>query len=314
VKKDPLLSAFSRHLRVERDDSPNTLDAYMRDLAQFAGFVFKRGKIDWKSVGLEEGSKFFGALMRDMGLGAATVRRKLSAVKTFYNFLVREGEVAENPFADLRGPGKKRGLPKVLTFWEVKDLLDKTKPDAGKLPGMKPLEAYAVLRDWAVLELLYSTGARVGEVAALDVGGVDLEAGSVVVMGKRRKERVCPLGRPAMEALGKMLEWENLVFAHRPEACAPGDEPLFRNRRGTRLTARSIERMMNTRIAAAGIRGTFSPHSLRHSYATHLLDAGADLRAVQELLGHESLSTTQIYTHVSVERLKEVYHRTHPRA
>ena len=311
---DPLLSSFSRHLRVERDDSAHTLDAYMRDLTQFAEFVFGDEPHKWEEVDLSAGRAFFGMLVEVEGLEPSSVRRKLSAVRAFYKFLLREGVVRENPFAALRGPKLKRGLPKILTQIEVMDLLDKTAPDDEKLRRISPVEGYIELRDSAVLELLYSTGARVGEAAALTVNAVDFDDGCVVVMGKRRKERACPLGKPAVAALRRMLDAAMNIFSCGRAARVPSEEPLFRNWRGSRLTARSIERLMNARLVAAGIQGSFSPHSLRHSFATHLLDAGADLRAVQELLGHENLSTTQIYTHVSVERLKEVYRKTHPRA
>ncbi|MCL1910178.1 MAG: tyrosine-type recombinase/integrase [Kiritimatiellaeota bacterium] len=299
---------------MERDDSSHTLDAYTRDLTQFAAFVFgetAKPPFAWEKIGLAEGRAFFGALAAEENLEPASIRRKLSAVKSFYKFLVREGVVRESPFVALRGPKLKRGLPKVLTQTEVMDLLETTKPDDSLIDSLSPTDGYIALRDSAVLELLYSAGARVGEVAALTVGAVDFDGGCVVVMGKRRKERACPLGKPALDALRKMLGASATLFGADSIAAKA---PLFRNWRGTKLTARSVERLMNTRLAAAGIPGDFSPHSLRHSFATHLLDAGADLRAVQELLGHENLSTTQIYTHVSVERLKEVYHQTHPRA
>ena len=314
MKSDPAISSFFRHLRVERDDSPHTLDAYMRDLAQFAEFVFGKDAappFPWQGVDIATGRAFFGTLAAEEGLVPASVKRKLSAVRSFYKFLVREGVVTENPFASLRGPKMRRNLPKILTQSEIMDLLDKSAPDDSALQRLSPTDGYIALRDSAALELLYSTGARVGEAAALTVGAVDFNDACALVMGKRRKERMCPLGAPALRAIRKMLDAAALLFG---AGSVAGGEPLFRNWRGAKLTSRSIERLMNVRLAAAGIPGDFSPHSLRHSFATHLLDAGADLRAVQELLGHENLSTTQIYTHVSVERLKEVYRKTHPRA
>lgn len=313
-RPDPALAAFERHLRVERDDSPHTLDAYMRDLAQFAIFLFgddARPPFPWAEATLRAGRAFFGGLASEENLEATSIRRKLSAVRSFYKFLVREKMAEENPFAALRGPKLRRGLPKVLTASEVETLLDSSAPDEARLKLMPAVDGYVALRNSAVLELLYSAGARVGEAAALKIGAVDFEESIVVVFGKRRKERACPLGAPALAAIRKMLIAAAGLWG--AESIAPG-EPLFRNWRGTRLTARSIERLMDKRLAEAGIPGEFSPHALRHSFATHMLDAGADLRAVQELLGHESLSTTQIYTHVSVERLKETYHKTHPRA
>ena len=311
---DPALAAFARHLRVERDDSPHTLDAYMRDLTQFAQFLFgadAKPPFQWQEASLDAGREFFGGLVSEDSLEATSIRRKLSAVRSFFKFLLREGIVKDDPFVALRGPKIRRGLPKVLTALEVGDLLDKSAPDEAALKRMSLTDGYVALRNSAVLELLYSSGARVGEAAALKIGAVDFDEACVLVFGKRRKERACPLGKPALAAIRKMLDAAAGLWG--AEAVVP-NEPLFRNWRGSKLTARSIERLMNTCLTVAGIPGTFSPHALRHSFATHLLDAGADLRDVQELLGHESLSTTQIYTHVSVERLKETYHKTHPRA
>ena len=313
-RMDPALAAFEQHLRVERGDSAHTLDAYMRDLAQFAVFLFgddAKPPFPWTEATLRAGRAFFGGLASEENLEATSIRRKLSAVRSFYKFLVREKMAEENPFAALRGPKLRRGLPKVLTALEVETLLDSSAPDEARLKLMPAVDSYVALRDSAALELLYSAGARVGEAAALNIGAVDFEESIVVVFGKRRKERACPLGAPALDAIRKMLAAAAGLWG--TESIMPG-EPLFRNWRGSRLSARSIERLMDKRLAAAGIPGEFSPHALRHSFATHMLDAGADLRAVQELLGHESLSATQIYTHVSVERLKETYHKTHPRA
>ncbi len=314
---DPLAESFVRHLETERNDSPNTRLGYQRDLGQFAVFAFgpdAKPPFDWLGLTRARARAFLVALSRAEA-EAATVRRKLSALRTFYRFLIRDGHLRENPFAGLRGPKLHRELPDVLSVREIETLLEKTAPPAdfesGSADAKRLLERHLALRDSAVLELLYSTGARVGEAAGLRIGDVDFEQAFAKVLGKGRKERLCPLGRPALAALRRMLESAARVWG--ADACKPS-EPLFRNWKGGRLTPRSIERLMTKCLASAGIPGDYSPHALRHSFATHLLDAGADLRAVQELLGHASLSTTQIYTHISVDHLRRVYHAAHPRA
>ena len=314
---DPLAEAFVRHLDTERNDSPNTRLAYRRDLGQFAVFAFgpdAAPPLAWTSLNRARARAFLVALARAEA-EPATVRRKLSALRTFYRFLVREGHLRENPFAGLRGPRLHRELPDVLTVLEVQTLLDKAAPPAdfetGSADAAGLLDQYLALRDSAVLELLYSSGARIGEAGGLSIADIDFAQAFAKVFGKGRKERLRPLGRPALVALRRMLDSAVRVWG--AAATAPA-EPLFRNWKGGRLTPRSIERLMTKCLAAAGIPGAYSPHALRHSFATHLLDAGADLRAVQELLGHASLSTTQIYTHVSAEHLRRVYHAAHPRA
>ena len=314
---DPLAESFVRHLETERNDSPNTRLGYQRDLGQFAVFAFgpdARPPFDWISLTRVRARAFLVALSRAEA-EAATVRRKLSALRTFYRFLIRDGHLRENPFAGLRGPKLHRELPDVLSVREVETLLEKTAPpdgfEEGSADAKRLLDRYLALRDSAVLELLYSTGARVGEAAGLHIGDIEFAQAFAKVLGKGRKERLCPLGRPALAALQRLLESAARVWG--ADTCKPA-EPLFRNWRGGRLTPRSIERLMTKCLAAAGIPGGYSPHALRHSFATHLLDAGADLRAVQELLGHASLSTTQIYTHISVDHLRRAYHAAHPRA
>lgn len=314
---DPLAEAFARHLETERNDSPNTRLGYQRDLGQFSVFAFgsdARPPYDWIALTRATARAFLVSLSRAEA-APGTIRRKLSALRTFYRFLIRDGYLRENPFAGLRGPKPSRELPDVLTVREVETLLEKTAPppdfEDGSADAKRLLDRYLALRDSAVLELLYSTGARVGEAAGLRIGDIDFAQACAKVFGKGRKERLCPLGRPAIAALQRMLSSATRVWGG--EAVKPA-EPLFRNWKGGRLTPRSIERLMTKCLAAAGIPGDYSPHALRHSFATHLLDAGADLRAVQELLGHASLSTTQIYTHVSVDHLRRVYHDTHPRA
>ncbi|MDD4457401.1 MAG: tyrosine recombinase XerC, partial [Syntrophotalea acetylenica] len=223
-----------------------------------------------------------------------TIGRKLSAIRSFFRYLVRQGALQVNPAETVATPRRERYLPKVLTVDEMFALIQAAASD-------EPL----TVRDRAILELFYSSGLRVGELAALDVGHVDLAEGLVRVRGKGDKERIVPVGRMARQALDRYL-----VARGAPRQ----DHPLFLNYRGERLSARSIERNLKKWLLHAGILKDASPHALRHSFATHLLDGGADLRAIQELLGHASLSTTQKYTQVSLDRLMDVYDRAHPRS
>ena len=316
IARDPLVLAFVRHLRTERNDTENTVLGYRRDVGQFAVFIFGvdgKPPFDWASIDRNAARAFLVGLTR-ADAEAATVRRKLSALRTFYRFLLRDGHIRDNPFSGLRGPRMHRDLPDVLSVNDVSQLLERTAPpDSLSAKTVEPNveSAYLALRDSAVLELLYSTGARVGEAARLSIQDIDFAQSFIKVFGKGRKERLCPLGRPAIKAINRLLDASRRLWGASSTAA---EEPVFRNWKGSRLTTRSIERLMKKCLTAAGIPGNFSPHALRHSFATHLLDAGADLRAVQELLGHESLSTTQIYTHVSVDHLRRVYHKAHPRA
>ena len=239
-------------------------------------------------------------------------------MRSFYKYLEREGLASGNPFAGLKAPKRARKLPSFLSQAEVIRLLDmpsKLRREARphRKDRERKLADYAALRDSAMLEVLYSTGGRVSEIAGLVEPQVDLLSGVVQVRGKGKKERLCALGRPALKALRASMNlradlWPEL------ERRRPLDRPLFLNTRGGKLTTRSVERLLKKYLAAANLNPLISAHALRHSFATHMLDAGADLRSVQELLGHASLSTTQIYTHVTVEKMKKVYDDAHPRA
>jgi integrase/recombinase XerC len=251
------------------------------------------------------------------GKKASTTARKLSSLKSFYRFLEREDYVDQNPFGGVRAPKRARTLPNFLSVAEIVRLLEapanifkRTCKSGDKKPDR--LQLYAVARDTAILEVLYSTGARVSEIAGLNSVSVDFLSGIARVRGKGKKERMCPLGGPACKALREAIRLSDEIWP--PGAGRKDSRPVFFNLHGGRMTTRSIERMMKKCIAEAGLNPALSPHAIRHSFATHMLDAGADLRSVQELLGHASLSTTQIYTHVSVERLKKVYEESHPRA
>jgi integrase/recombinase XerC len=317
LRADPLVAEFARHLSAERNASEHTLSAYLQDLAQFAAYTFGAAApppFAWETPDRFAARGFLVACQRG-GAAPATTRRKLSAVRAFYTFLIREGRLRRNPCAGLRGPRLSRRLPLVLTVNQAAALLqaplralEERRQVVGRPPA--PAAAYAAWRDAAVLELLYSTGARVAEAAGLTRAQVDLLGGVVKLRGKGRKERLGALGKPALATLRQALEFAALLW---PASVRPGAH-LFLNLKGGPLTPRSIERQMKRWLAQAGLPPSLSPHKLRHSFATHLLEAGADLRSVQELLGHASLSTTQIYTHVTVERLREIYRQAHPRA
>ena len=317
LRSDPLVYFFQQHLRVERDASEHTAAAYLQDLAQFAALAFGGATpppFDWAAPDRFTVRGFLVDCQKG-GAAPATTRRKLAAVRAFYTFLIREGRVERNPCAGLRGPRLARRLPHVLTVRQVAALLQapladlKARQERSGVPP-PPIEAYAAWRDAAIFEVLYSTGARVAEAAALTRAATDLDEAVVRLRGKGRKERLGALGRPAVEALRQALDFAAFIWPESARAAAP----LFLNLRGGALTPRSIERQMKRWLAAAGLPPRLTPHKLRHSFATHLIEAGADLRSVQELLGHASLSTTQIYTHVTVEHLKEIYTRAHPRA
>ena len=338
--RDPGIAAFLRHLSAEKNASEHTSGAYWQDATQFAQFRWgapPKPPFDWDGVTRLDARAFLAGLAK-AELEPATIRRKLSALRTFYRFLRREKLVEADPFANLRGPRLRRALPDVLTEAQVTALLAAPrealgaaksevrspesevvgesetgdgKRETGDDARQRLLERYFVLRDAAFMELLYGGGLRVSEAAGMRREALNLSKGIALVRGKGRKERLCPFGRPCSHAIREMYEAERAVW---PGLDAGGDAPVFLNRFGRRLTTRSMERSMAHWIAAAGIEGTFTPHALRHSFATHLLDAGADLRVVQELLGHASLQTTQIYTHVSMARLRKVYDAAHPRA
>lgn len=315
---DPLVKRFCAYLGAERNASEHTIAGYVQDIGQFAAFrwpddTLVKPPFAWSTVVRGEARAFLVAY-HQAGWSPATVRRKLASLRTFYRFLEREELVTHNPFREVRGPALGRSLPTVLSGSEINALmaapmiaLRAARERHGAVPP--PME-YAALRDAAIFEVLYSTGCRIGEIATLKWRDIRFENGTVIVTGKGRKQRLCVLGGQACQALQAC---HTLAQALWPQA-ATADCALFLNRRGGALSMRSMERQMKHWIREVGLPQEYTPHTLRHSFATHLLDAGADLRSVQEMLGHSSLSTTQIYTHVSIERLKEEHHKAHPRA
>lgn len=292
---------FLDYLRDQRRASDETVRAYASDLVQFRVFL-EEEHLGGPAPGPEGidavAVRGFVASLHRAGRSKASIARKLAAVRSFLRQAVRDGTIEALPGGRLPSPRVPRRLPATLSVDEVFALLD-------RIPSDDP----AGIRDRALLEFLYATGLRVGELVSLSVDDLDLPGGTVRVLGKGQKERLVPFGRKAAAALHAWLE------AARPLRRSGGDvEAVFLNLRGGRLTDRSVRRILDRRLREAAIAAHLSPHALRHSFATHLLGAGADLRAIQELLGHASLSTTQRYTHVSVEALMAVYDRSHPRA
>ena len=302
----PELAAFLAFLEKERNDSPHTVKAYARDVADFAAFagVYYGAPWTWGGVDRLAIRGWLGSL-EQRGLARRSAARALSALRAFYRFLNLTGRAASNPARATRTPKAARALPAHLSRDEMDALLAAAAERAAA-------GGFREIRDLAMLELFYSTGMRLSELAGLNDGDVDQVSDTVKVRGKGKKERIVPLGRPAARALRAWIGARDERVAVLPRATER--RALFRNFRGARLAPRGVQ------LAIRGLLGTLARgrqlrvHSLRHSFATHLLDAGADLRAVQELLGHASLSTTQVYTHTSVERLQQVYRKAHPRA
>lgn len=289
-----LVDRFLRHLAEERHLSPETLRAYASDLAAYLAWT-QRQQFD--PIGLSHRQlRLYLAELDRARYARSTTARKLSSVRSFFAFLTVAGLADCDPAALLSSPRTRRRLPKVVAADPLAALLDA--PDPAEPLGR---------RDRAVLELLYAAGLRVGEVERLDVGDIDLAQGLVKAFGKGSKERIVPIHRAAA---GRMRDW----LAERAGVAHADETALFVNRRGGRLHAGGLRRMMKRRLAQAGASLSLSPHALRHTFATHLVERGADLRTVQELLGHVALSSTQIYTHMSPRRLRQVHRDTHPRA
>ncbi len=285
------IEKFMRYLEIEKNYSPHTIINYRHDLEDFKEFLQDRPveNVDYLSL------RKYLAVLKEKKLGVRTVSRRLSSLRSFFRFLIREGFIKTNPILIVSSPKQEKHLPLFLTEEEVKRLLGAVIP--------KDKDDEMSLRDRAILETFYSTGMRISELVKVGMRDIDFIGGIVKVLGKGRKERIVPIGEHAILAIRAYLEKRKKQ-----------SEMIFLNKNGRRITDRGVRYMVAKYVRAASLRLGVCPHTLRHSFATHLLNHGADLRSVQELLGHANLSTTQIYTHLTTERLKSVYDKSHPRA
>lgn len=290
-----------------RDASPHTRRAYATVVGAYLAWLAERG-IDWRRPARAELRTYLARL--GDGVSRSSVGQRLAALRSFYRFTTRNGWTEGDPWGAIATPRMPRRLPRVLEIQEVERLLDAI----DQPPGVTPLVAALALRDRAIVETAYAAGLRISELAAASIGAVDLRRGEIRVLGKGRKERIGLLGRPARAALEAYLAGGRPVLAARATPGSEAGPEVFLNHRGRPLGVRGLRLRLDGLRARAGLPLGVSPHTLRHSFATHLLDGGADLRVVQELLGHESLATTQIYTHVSPSRLRTAYEAAHPRA
>ncbi len=318
---NPLIARFLENLAHERQFSEHTVRGYQADLAQFCRFLCcppelrlreglamddlpelepaETGPLAQRLLGLgAQEVRSYLALMRNTEYSKSSIARKLATLRSFYKFLVASGQIEASPVSVIRTPKQDKRLPSCLDVKQIETLL--AAPDVRTLLGA---------RDRAILETIYSAGLRISELVALNVGDIDEFAEIVRILGKGRKERLAPLGSQAMAAIAHYQQMRVASFG-----APPAKSPLFVNKWGKRISARSIRRKLDIYIQMAGISQHVSPHTLRHSFATHMLNNGADLRSVQEMLGHQSLSTTQIYTHLTTRRLKAVYDKAHPLA
>jgi integrase/recombinase XerC len=294
------IGQFLQYLRVERGASPHTIKSYREDLHALAEYLADgNGQSPAPGSVTTNELRGFVSALHDAGYAKSSISRRMASVRSFMRFGQREGWAKSNPAKALRNPRKSRKLPHFLTTEEVGKLLAAPKGDSA-----------AAIRDRAILETLYSAGLRVSELVGLTDGDLDFAAGIARIRGKGKRERLAPIGSYAARALKRWLEVRKLS----PREKTGREAPVFTNKFGTRLTTRSVARMLEKYLKETGLDQRTSPHTLRHSFATHLLDRGADIRSVQELLGHKSLVTTQIYTHVSTANLKAAYEKAHPRA
>lgn len=294
---EQMVDTFLLHLKVERGLAKNTLDSYRRDLGKFTGYLRRKDVSSFTEVD----RRMIMAFLEDLHnrhRAAATISRNLAAIRSFYGFLVQENLTGTNPSAELDTPKIPKRLPNVMTVDQVATLMEQPKPS-------NP----AGLRDKAMLELLYATGIRVSELVDLNLADVNLEMGFLRCLGKGAKERIVPMGKSAIGAVDDYLQRGRGKLGKEREKKA-----VFLNIRGGRLTRQGFWKILKKYVRLAGFQGDITPHTLRHSFATHLLENGADLRAVQEMLGHSDISTTQIYTQVTAIHLRDVYQQSHPRA
>ncbi len=297
MKDEGLVDQYLRYLTVEKGLARNTIESYSHDLSTFTSYLETEGV---PSVTNATYANFLGFIqhLKTRGYSIRSINRALVALRGLFRYLSREGFVETNPIEEMELPRIGRDLPYALTIKEVEDLL-----------GQPSLETPQGIRDGAMLELLYATGVRVSELVELTTSALNLEAGFITVKGKGGKERICPLGEVAVERLRLYLKEARPLLVHGRQT-----PYLFINRRGTRLTRQGCWKLLKGYAQAAGITKRITPHTLRHSFATHLLERGADLRFIQAMLGHADISTTQIYTHVNQEYLKDLHRRYHPRA
>lgn len=307
--KDSVVERFESYLVGERGAGELTRVNYLQDLGQFVSFKFGKEKAppyNWESITDVDIRKYLMSYSLD-NLSATTIHRKLASLRAFLRFLVRKGILASDPSAYLRPPKPEKKLPRVLSAKDISRFLAQPLKDFAE----GTLKQIVAFRDNALFEALYSTGCRLSEIISLDWGDIDLNKGTAFVIGKGEKTRLVIFGEPAKRALKAFRK----ILERKSEELVIDDAPVFICERDfKRIYSRLVQRQMKRYLSEAGLAGDITPHKLRHSFATHLLDAGADLRSVQEMLGHASLSTTQIYTHVSVERLKNEFLRNHPRA
>ena len=310
------IKAFLEYLRVERNASALTRKSYREDLAVFSQFLRERcgeGPVDLDRLTMLV-LRGYVAGLHEQGYAKTTIARRLASLRSFFRFACRQGWVQTNPAKALRTPRLPRRLPHCLST-----------DDLGRLLEAPPADDRFGLRDRAILETLYSAGLRVGELVALDLSDLDVDATVLLVRGKGKRERLAPVGSYAMRALERWFEARGKLLSRRSVASrrdqstgsqgrAGDEDAIFLNKHGTRLTTRSVGRMLEKYLKQTGLDRRTTPHTLRHSFATHLMDRGADIRSIQELLGHKSLSTTQIYTHVSTVALRAAYEKAHPRA
>jgi len=301
------IKKFTIHMEVERNLTPNTRNNYLIDIRQFQKFLTKNytfaedsGVDTLMHVDHMMLRAFLGSLYREK-VKKVTISRKVTALRTFFNYLLREGMVKNNPAEMIQAPRIEKYIP---AFLSVDEMLALLKADGGT--------GAMAFRDRAIIELFYSSGIRLSELVGLNIGDIDFIQGLIKVRGKGRKERVVPVGDPALTVLREYLE--NRKEVSETLSYGGSKDPVFVGKSGTRLSTRTVARILDKMVLMSGLKRKISPHVLRHTFATHMMEAGADLRAIQELLGHESLSTTQKYTSVSVGRLLEVYDKAHPKA
>jgi integrase/recombinase XerD len=290
---DKYLKDFLDFIKIERGYSENTIKSYQKDLFDFTEYTKVKAPGD---VGREMIKEYLEHLY-DNGFSVSSAERKLACLKSFFKYLVREGKIKEAPTADIRLPKKAKRLPKALGIGETIRLISAPRE-----------KNHLSIRDLALLELLYATGMRASEIVTLDINDINLAVSFVRCVGKGSKERIVPINKITLKAIKNYLE------KGRPDFPVKDDKALFIDKNGKRLTRQGLWYIIKKYVKKSGVKGNTSPHTLRHSFATHLLEKGADLRSVQEMLGHSDISTTQIYTSVSRERLKRVYNKAHPRA